>query len=95
MKTSSDIEKATFVQISDQEFLQTVSIQEILGEDGVNSDLLVFIYWDLKNFTKELWPSNPKSIILKCLPNEMLIKLEDIQITATNMIPVVIRPEET
>jgi hypothetical protein len=95
VKTFSDIEKATFIQISDQEFLKTVCIQEIIGEDGIHSDLLIFIYWDLQNESQELWPSNPKSVTLKWLPNDMLIKLEDIPITAASMVPLVIKPNET
>lgn len=91
-KTTADIQKALLVELENTEFLKTIKIEEIKGENGINNDFLVYAHWDLVNKSKESWPSVTSNVVLKSLPNDYLLKLNDLQITEREMSPLVISP---
>lgn len=94
IKTNVDIKKAVLVQMADRDFLDKIAIQEIEGEDKINNDLLITNKWIIKNESDEEWPPNPDKIILKCLSNDCLIKLQDIDIKENLMNPMIMKPGE-
>ena len=94
-KSCKNIQKALLVSLHDKEFLKTIQIDEIDGEDGINKDLLISVSWKLLNKTQEEWPSNPDKVVLKCLSNDYLIKLKDLRVTEDQLTPIKILPEKT
>mmetsp|Transcript_7234 Transcript_7234/g.8187 ORF Transcript_7234/g.8187 Transcript_7234/m.8187 type:complete len:234 (+) Transcript_7234:747-1448(+) len=95
VKTHKNIQKAFMVQLPDKDFLKTIQIDEIPGEDELSKDLLVSVCWDVKNNSKEAWPPNKDRISLKCLSNDFLIKLRDLKITPFHLSPITISPGKT
>jgi len=94
LKSVDDILKANLVQVNDKEFLNRIKIEPLDKSKGSNKDWLWTVKWSVKNETSSTWPENTENLVLKCLSNDLYIKLADVPIWENEMHPKVMQPDE-